>query len=301
LRHLKAAYCPSKNPYVKTINNPVFCYRCFDGTFEEVLSVNQKVTVQLSDELLQEPGLVNFCGRVYDLRRDGVYRFYLLGKISEQRMVCDDGISSYLKMCGYLWAYGANDNQVIESDLYKKLKSQIVSCACGPLTSLNIFLARKLHFTARRAGCVTLDDWGGQDDGHTLLELLIESRWVAYDPSFNMMFSYEKDYLSVYQISRLGFPAVSLEGLPGNPFPREYKYLGYNYDFWVMARFLSQEFLLAWYQKIFQVPLLFDKGRYHFPLNTLGGHGPERYQWQYLGIPDAAFLEKFYGADAHVE
>ena len=171
-------------------NNNLVCYRCYDGKITRIEPVINPSTIHFSNNLFQEAGYVNFEGLTFDLRLDGVYRFYRLPEISEQRIVCKDGLFSLLKMLGYLWQYGNKDDDLTSDQLLQKLGERTLVLGCNSLSELSQQILNYYEIKSRLVACITCDPWNAQDDGHTLLEIKDENhQWFVYDPSFQRYFS----------------------------------------------------------------------------------------------------------------
>ncbi|WP_435641551.1 transglutaminase domain-containing protein [Micavibrio aeruginosavorus] len=297
LWRLRWRYFPLKNPYVNKEHNKLYAYRCYDGKVQAISPVQGGGAKGLSENLIQEPSFISLEGNTFDLRQDGVYRFYKLGEILEQRLVCSGGVTSFFKMAGYIWCYGNADVGQTEISLYKKARNRTVSCTCGELSKFALFVLSELGHKARLVASVSQDGWGGQDDGHTLLEVYLGMEWIAYDPSFNMLYKKGNDFLSLYDLISLGVADVTLYELPGHAGCKDFITKDYNYGFWVEARLLSKEFLREWYAHVIDVPLISERKKFYFPIGKVTEENMARFQWQYFPMKDDDFINLFYSAE----
>lgn len=298
VHRVRAYRLSAVNPYIDPKNNALHAYRCYNGIVEVVSPVQNHEypeCTELSSRLIQEPGFVCIDNQVFDLRGDGVYRFYRLPVLSEQRIVCKGGVESFLKCAGYLWRYGLSDDAESPERLEKYLKTRTVSCSCTKTADLSVYLMTALGIEARVVASMSKKDWGGQDDGHTLLEVKINGQWIAYDPTFNVLFSGGGKMLSILDVALRDFSEIQLQNLPGNPGFSSYETPHYNYDFWVMERFLSEDSLRQWYGRILAAPFIFSEGRFTGLKCLIDSEGFLKNSHIFALLEQDVFEKKFYG------
>jgi hypothetical protein len=238
--------------YVDPSVNPLHAYRLFDRGVEN-LEAQPGHAHPLGGSLIVPPCEIEVLGKVFGLRQDGLYRFFRLDDVAEQRLVCTGGLESLLRMIGYLWAYGNADKEISLDDL----KRRQAILGCGQIAKIAIQVFQALAIRSRLAAAMSVSAWGGQDDGHTLLELQdSDSRWFLYDPSFNCCFRVNGKRLGILEWAEAG-GAYELEYLPGNA-PSVFRAKNYDYGFWIAQRWLSEEALRRWYARMAQVPMIFD-------------------------------------------
>lgn len=288
---------PVRDEYIIPASNPLHSYRCYAGQTDPIYPVSSGVTESLSETLLQKPGFVEIDGQVFDLREDGVYRFYRLPSISEQRMVCTGGSASLLKMLSYLWVYGNQDKNLSQDRIFKVLSKRSVSCACTALSAQSQKIMAMLGIEARIISGMSNEVWGGQDDGHTLLELYHNGQWVMYDPSLGCLFSHEGQPLSLRAFKNkdidqidLIYPAIQVRR--GSFYNKKY-----NYDFWVDERVLSETSLRQWYKHVLEVPMIEKEGNFYYSDTFVAPENISRMNGRYKPLSDAEFIRLFYGDD----
>lgn len=275
-------------------SNPLMAYRCFDGELFSLHPSDERGR-PLPDELFVSPGNVEIDNKVFALNDDGIYRFYRLPGISEQRIVCQGGIDSLLRMIGYLWAYG-NPSRNESRTLYESLTKKVSVASCTELAFLAQKILSSASFESRVVVTVTSKDWGGYDDGHTMLEIFSEDAgWFVYDPSFNCCFISKKKRLSLIElVNALHQGEVYLEDLPGNCGHRNYALNGHDLGFWVDQRMLSREMLIDWYRRIGAVPLICKDNNYYYPCHTPAMERIEQHFSQYHAMDQKTFMDEFY-------
>jgi len=284
-----------RGAYIDTTRNHIQAYRCYAGDVVPISPVAGMGTA-LNSGLFQQVGLVEVSGITFDLKEEGVYRFFQLPTISEQRIVCSGGIESLLKMIGYLWAYGNVDERIRVSELENALVNRCVVATCGKLSAIAKRIFYMYGISSRMVAMVTCDKWGGQDDGHTLVEVKInKNKWILYDPSYNCCFRFNGERLSLMEFTNVVKSGeYCIEKLPGNIGHSVFKTDSYDYGFWADQRMLSESMLRKWYKKICDIPLIRDKDTYYFPLGYVPEIDLDRISSRYRPIEDSSFFRTFY-------
>ena len=301
---IQAVRPASRKPDVYPDANPLYAHRCHAGRVERWHPVSSGSTCDeangLADGIFQPPGFVSVDGSVFDLRAEGVYRFYRLARLSEQRIVWHGGLDSLLSMLGYLWVYGSVDNAIAAEPAaaLDAARRGVVVATCTCLARLGVAVMAEGNLAARPVALVTLDPWGGYDDGHTLVEVKSsEAGWFLYDPSFNLCFLENGRRLSLLEtVDSLKLRRVALERLPGNTGHAIHRVDGYDYGFWLAERFYSDAILYGWYLRLAGVSLIQGDGAYAFVSDGLATDDRERLaRRRYRAMRRDAFMARFYG------
>lgn len=294
LYKIKQFIIRSRDPFVFVEANSLVGYRCFAGEVELLRPEDVTADFKLSESVIQSPGLVEVAGVVFDLRRDGVYRFYKLPSISEQRIVCNGG-GDLLQSLGYLLGYGDDDDKTSIAKLFKKLNRRRVVASCGTLTLVAQKILTCFGVISRPVVLMSLDPWGGHDDGHTLLEITDhDNNWFLYDPSFGVCFKKDGRRLNLVEFSKFKNEMLELEQLPVHPGYSRFNSKDNDYDFWIGERFLSPDRLWDWYRRVGDLPLVSDKGRLYCAQSRVKSGDAQRISSRYVIIADDDFQKRFY-------
>lgn len=273
-------------------NTPIMAYRCYGGEVEVIQPVEQAEQAEkLSDALFQSPGMVSVGGKNYKLEQDGVYRFFQLDKLSEQRIVCGaESLNSLMNMLGYLWKYGNTDDALTDEVMCKKAMNRTIVAGCGSLSRMAIYILNRYRIEARLVAGMTLEDWNGYDDGHTCLEVKnTEGKWCLYDPSYSRLFE-GKGIADVCADASI-LPKILTGQTGSGSFERN----RYNYDFWIEQRALSVSALGEWYRRVFQVPLIYAGTNFVYPEEFASDAKPERFSQRYVSMKNVDFFKTMYG------
>ena len=291
------------DPDVHPDANPLYAHRCYGGRIERwhpvpAASATKNAT-GLTEGIFQPPGFVAVDGSVFDLRAEGVYRFYRLPRLSEQRIVWHGELDSLLSMLGYLWVYGWADDPIESHVALAAVRRRVIVAACHCLTHLAVAVLASAGVTARPVALASLGQWGGRDDGHTLVEVRSsEAGWFLYDPSFNICFMEDERRLSlVGTVESLSRWRARLERLAGNQGHGSFYPRRLGHTFWMEERRESGAILYDWYCRLAGVPLVGDEGTYFFPADEFAADDRERLARRYRAMHRDAFMDRFYGCE----
>ncbi len=300
-RFVAAARRGRPDPDVDPDANLLHAHRCFAGEVERWYPVPAASApgeaASLADSIFQTPGFVRVNGSVFDLRAEGVYRFYRLPRLSEQRIVWHGDLDTLLSMLGYLWVYGNVDDPLDTEAALAAVRRRVITASCTYLARLAVAVLEVGQITARPVVLISLDAWGGQDDGHTLVEVRSsEEGWFLYDPSFHLCIVENGHRLCLVDaVGSLKRRQASLERLPGNAGHGLFRANGLDYGFWVDERFESAAILYDWYRRMAGVPLVGDGATHAFPADGLAASDRERLARRYRMVSRDAFLSRYYG------
>lgn len=252
----------------------------------------------LPDTLLVSPGTYRVGHVSFALEQEGIYRFYLPGHLSEQRLVCQQGVDSLLQMQGYLWRYGNGDDFASFQEMLEFLKHRPINLTCGYLAELSAYLFEKIQVTSRPVSLLSDQPPNGFDDGHDLLEIEHPQwGWILYDPSFHLLFKCREQYLNLLDfITHMDSQPeeVKFQELPGNKEVGTFRTLQHEFELWVGARLLVPGALKKWYTRLARWPMIAKQGQTfstHLPsINYVSGDLPTHV---YLDFQE--FKQKFYG------
>lgn len=257
-----------KNTYFKKKN--IYCYRLYNGRCYEIKPIlKNDIKNLLSNGLFQLPKIINFHGKNYDLTNQGVYRFYRLNDISEQRLVSDSNFNSIIKIIGYLYSYGferkiSNFNKPEDLLVHKK----ILTASCTDISILIKNVLSNYNIESRLITFISSSELNGHDDGHTLLEIKEKDKeWFLYDPSFLLipLFNGSKiSALKMQSINKNQSQNLEFKFLPGNKLNSSFKHSGYDYGFWVDHKNHSKEFFRNWYKNICGTAIFDEEGNQMF-------------------------------------
>jgi hypothetical protein len=159
----------------------------------------------LPESFFISPGLYRIGDEIHDLTREGVYRVYLLGETSLQRIVYDAdrndrSIDRLLMLICWAYTWGSLDDdqtneEVLNRILWKKV--HIGSSRCAWLVQQ---LLGKAQINSRIVTLGSGDPENGDPSSHTLLEIQEGDAFFAYDPSVKCSFAVNGKRLPVAEL-----------------------------------------------------------------------------------------------------
>ena len=242
--------------FIESDRNKLFAYRCYGHSVEKIYPIKfNPAARKFNTEIIQNSGIYNVDGLTFDLSKDGLYRFYKLPQISEQRIICKNNFESASQILGYLFCYGNKDDRLSSEKMLKEVTNRTLSLGCKSQSEISQKILQELNVNSRIVACTSLEEWNGQDDGHTLLEIMNKNhKNFVYDPSFRRVFPNS----SIVELCLKGVAQSKQKLLPGNLGNSGFKVENYDYSFWVEQRLLSSELLEEWYDHVLQVPLIME-------------------------------------------
>ena len=198
--------------------------------------------------------LVEFMGKVYPLRREGLYRFvkFPSGVTNLIARKDKDSLMPVLKSLSQLHVHGKRHDAL--EDAAAKLRTMPwVIQTCGPGRNLAYTVLRKeAGFWPRSIDTLTGEKLSGFDDGHSLLEVYdprLKQRVLA-DTDMGYMFEKEGRFLSTLDLWRLirkgeDFDLVRLARVEIDP---EFPLAVYG-----RLQAATPERVKDWYRRVFQI------------------------------------------------
>jgi hypothetical protein len=258
-------------------------------------------TPELPAPLVIAPGRYAFAGKAYDLQKQGLYRFFLPVRETQQRIVYDANngdVEAFLSALAWIVSHGCSDVSKSDEALTQKATTTKLFVDCGRLSQWAVYVLAANKIRARRVGSCTLDEPNSYDNGHGMIEVYQEDlkRWILYDLDNNACFFHGKAPLSLvemvdsaqsgdYQIKRLAADTpldVS-----------NYKENGFDWAF-------NEEYvntktgLPRWYKRVLQVAVI-DNCSYICPERAGERARREKPGSSQSSVLDRiAFLKKFY-------
>jgi len=221
----------------------------------------------LYKNLVIEPGIYKVSDSLFDMRDPGLYKFYSLGKLSEQRLVRGLKLDETLSSFQWIFAYGNEDDKISMSKLKERILHQRLFITCTKIAFLVAQILEDCGFTARPVQLLTLEPWNYYDDGHTLLEIKdTAGKWILYDSTFFSFFLSAQKNLNAYDFCRIvkSGKEYSLKLIAKSMAIGKFVAGGYDFGFWAEQRMNDEQALRQWYHRMAGIPAIFDNGKWYF-------------------------------------
>jgi hypothetical protein len=245
----------------------------------------------LPDRLIIEPGLYEIESKSYELADEGLFRYSEFEKENLQRIVFDLDLNRLLSSFAWLASHGNTDQTLSDLDLNRKAMADKVYITCGRVSDWVKYNLHRLGYRSRIVMVLTLDDWNDYDNGHTMIEVEIDGRWVLYDIAANSTFT----DLAEMPLNLIEFvtavrndayrivPIASDIRIDISGFKSE---SGFNMAFLLERTFYS---LRDWYQRVAQVAIIDG-----FFYDDTDRRRVELYSDTFQYLEKGDFLEQFY-------
>lgn len=100
-----------------------------------------------------------------------------------------------------LHAFGTLDDAMPLSQQLIKIQNSPLSIECGQSANVLVSLAQSAGYEARVAAMLTNEIPNGFNDGHTIAEIKVNGKWVAFDTSMNFVMSASGDTTALLSIA----------------------------------------------------------------------------------------------------
>ena len=254
----------------------------------DIWDLNSYKHIDMDNSLILPPRIYKWGGKLYNLTNEGCY--YLVDfkkEISRYVIIYKKDVLSLMSSISWLVTHGNKDEFKSFSEKIKKLKTKKLSLTCGPVSTFASKLLNKYHIENRIINFLTIDQWNTYDNGHVLIEVKINHRYVLFDLDNNLYFGLRgkklkaKDFLDKIDFNLLKFRKLSKDSyVDTNGFYyNKINYIGF-------ADYINNH-IRKWYQRVMQVPIIIKNGIYYVGLNN------KKYKDNILKyIPNAIILNK---------
>lgn len=188
-----------------------------------------------------------------DCYAEGIYRFFTPPKRQEQRIVYAGDVFKLLESITWLHLHGFKDTALCDSAKLQAAKVRKLSIACGDIARFTKFVLASQGIESRVVQFETLEARNGYDDGHLMLEVLIDGAWVLVDVDARNVFEHESRRLSASGFMSLHMEEIDIIKFSLAPL-LSYNDLspqGYDYTLYAEQLFVRDD-IRIWYKRICQ-------------------------------------------------
>jgi len=241
---------------------PFFAWYLYGVDTAPVLSLEVPASApSLPEGLIIRPGIYRVHDRIYNLEREGLYRFIRPGQDNRQCIVYRGDIEALLSALCWIHSHGSRDDSGKFEELKVLASKEKLIMTCGPYSNFTHRLLEEQGIKSRVVASRALYERNGYDDGHVLIEVYLDGRWVLCDIDQHVFFTNMGRRLSLLDLS-LKIPSgdYRLEHLASSmPLAvSSFKEDGYDWGLWMETAIHSEETLRRWYGRIMMLPVISD-------------------------------------------
>lgn len=277
-------------------DNKPYVYFAYSTNSEAISDIpGHQDAVHLPDSLIIPPGVYNYHGYIYQLNKEGLYRFFHYAKGNQQRIVFNGNLDALLSGLSWMVSLGTIDNGKSAEELNSKASKENLFLTCGPTAKWVNSILNKLGIKSRLVSSLTLGKWNQYDNGHTLIEVFRKkyNKYVLYDIILHTYFLYKDRPLSLVElinhVSSDDYDIRSLANINAS-----YNFSNdYDYGFIIEYIAANEKSLRRWYKRVMQVAMIHDGGQIFF-FDEKNRARIEGYSSSYKYMDKREFLEKYY-------
>lgn len=171
------------------------------------------------------------------------------------------------------WQYVSYKDDVKEFEYNRWLAG--VSLLCGEVAGLSSGLLEDFGIESRLVAVLTEENWSYFSDGHTMLEIKRNGKWVLCGTMFGYFFKENGKYLSLYEV---------INAFKDDSTRLELEYFGKYIP--------EKEYPMKLMERLFQAPLIYDGGYWY-----TYSERAVLYSSGYIYVDETSWLNMFYGED----
>lgn len=224
----------------------------------------------LEENLFISPGIYNYNGENYDCRSEGLYRFFVINKDNQQRIVHIEGVQNLLHSISWIHLHGGIHNELSFENLIDIAKNSRIILNCASICMFCKKVLSIFNYPSRLICLLTLDEWNSYDNGHALLEVYENGSWKLWDTDFRRYFQRDMIDLNAHDtvlaFSENDFSIVSYSSSP--IFAFEYSQTEFHYQFVYEYIFFDLVNIEKAYRRYCQVLIIEKDGILYFTTNS---------------------------------
>lgn len=251
----------------------------------------------LPGNLIISPGVYKIYGKRYLFEKEGLYRVIYPGIANEQRIVYENNLDALLSGICWIVSHGNRDNGKSFNDLMCKAMESKLILICGDVSTIAHSILTNLGIQSRLVIGLTLDKWNNYDNGHTLIEVYKNKKWVVYDLDQNVKFKdAAKELCLIEWISKIPSNNYEIEQLSSDT---RISILGFKdknaFDYSLLSECLCcEKQLRRWYQRVMMIPIIQKGACFYFTSPKQFQSKIESYSSNYRYVDRGEFMSRFY-------
>ena len=217
--------------------------------------------------IIHKPAIYYWGDKVYNLNREGYYYLIDFKKgISRNIIIYKNSIVSLLSSLSWLTVHGTKDDATSFDHKYNKLMGNKLSLTCGDISSFASSLLNRLNIENRIVNFVTLDEKNSYDNGHVLIEVKINGKYILFDLDNNQYFKRDGVYLNAKDfIGGVDWNNIELVKLSMDNNTDSQNFYLEKISLHGFVDYINND-IKKWYKRVMQVPMITQNGQLYMGL-----------------------------------
>jgi hypothetical protein len=240
------------------------------------------------------PGRYKAYGQTYDMTAPGLYRFFNYTDLTTIQRVVYSTSDPVPVISAMQWIFTQSyvENSLTNMQLTNIAKSDKLRISCGKAVAYMTWLMPQFGYPARYAGAITQEEWNYVNDGHAMVEIFMNGKWVLFDLAFNTRFWRDGVPLSLYEVAS-DLSTVDVEYMA---FDTAYDVSGLWYQGHSLGSLfepmMSPELLKQYYARMLDSLIVQNGSKYYY--YNAGPYDAQFQAWGYVKLTQAEWLALFY-------
>lgn len=198
-------------------------------------------------------------GGSYNMSVEGYYYLVDFNRgISRNFIVYNDDVKALLSALSYLHVHGNLDDKLSKTDMLKKMTTKKISLTCGNISMLVLNILKEYNVESRLVSFLTMDKWNSYDNGHTLIEVKIDGKWVLLDIDNNRYFKlYNKNMNLLDFFNDLDWNDIAFSQLSEDENLDSQNFTSNSISYHGFADYIYSD-IRKWYKRVMQIPMIFE-------------------------------------------
>lgn len=285
---------------VKRVNTPT-AYYCCRTVVKEIFPFAGNA-VNLPQKLVIPPGVYRVHGRTYNLKQEGLYRFFFPCKDNQQRIVYRRDRLALISALSWIQTHGNRDSWKDVKALKKQALTEKLIITCGCISNFAYHVITGLGISCRCVGSFTLKDLNTYNTGHVFIEIKLNRKWTLADLDIGVLFRYKGRRLSLIEFARHAKTGqYKMEPLNASTpistccFKDRSKTDGYDYGLWMETYFCGSVAIRKWYRRIMMVPYIDERDILYMTTKKNSDIETAKRYWDICKFLECEeFINKFY-------
>lgn len=210
---------------------------------------------EVPNALVLPPSVYEYEGGSLDLSKEGMHRLINYPTHITQRIAFKNDVKSLLAALSMLTTHGYTHDSLSSAEAKRMALTSKLVMTCGSAAKFAQAILAEQGVKSRLCGGVTVGDYNEYDNGHTMLEVMIDGRYQVFDMSTKRLFEgtilslccqFVTDYIPPHEVFHTQNLVASTPMM----------FNGMDFHLLCEETFKDKASVLKWYRRVLQVPFI---------------------------------------------